>query len=482
MHDTNAEWEDDFAELEWLLGECRFKLERIEAETDPHLYPIDFYRGRIGNLEARLKRWRQRPSDWTSSVFLTVKQDLRLMLKQLGGLLASSDWQSPSSTPGPFKEQGDLQEEQNVYLRTSGSEMIKAYESAFFVEYYPMSERLRRRSIGFLTNSGMKALEVALIAYQTFAGGHLPMYCQAGYYFEGMSLIRDLYPQAKLLSADGIYALIDSGEPIGCLLLEPGVTWPVHDAVHMELLFDKLSRHRQDHPLFIVIDRTLTGIANPLFDKYADRLPDHIYLVCIESGIKYFQFGMELTNLGFFAVYGKELEHEETRERFVHFMNVLSGIPEPAAVWRLPRPSRVMLEKRMTRLARNANRLHDFFGDRLSKGQLISLYRSVQPKQRLSFGDEPWNGSLLYMQLPGMVTFQDYEAAACDWVKRSPPGLNLHFGGSFGFDMLRIGAVMESEEWAHNAALRISVGRDLASDLELKMHYFGTLLDKIKPM
>ncbi|WJH35259.1 hypothetical protein N6H14_04115 [Paenibacillus sp. CC-CFT747] len=354
--------------------------------------------------------------------------------------------------------------------------MIEAYETAFLQEYYPMSEGARSRTQACLTSSGMKALEVALLLYRTMTDRPLPLYHQVGYYYEGITLIRDLYPDARAVTVEDIYAMLDRGEEMGCLLLEPGLTWPVHEGIDLDLLFRKLERHRQSTPLFLIIDRTLTGMANPFFERYADRMPGHVVLVSIESGIKYWQLGLELTNLGFLVLSGEPVAHPETEERLTHLMGVLTGVPDPALVWRLPRPSRSVLERRMERLARNTNVLYSFLQERRKEGRVSRVYHSVQAGQGLRAGREPWMGSLLYVQLPGVVHYHEYEELAKHWAETAEPALCIHQGGSFGFDTMRLAAVEESPEREFNSALRLSVGRDTAEELAAKLVWLDRML------
>lgn len=471
-----SERTDDLHELKWLWGESLYKLTALENTEEPELVPLPFYREVLSHIRNRIDGYLENPASCAAVDFLRIKYELRMMLKQLGGVLSSSDWQSPSLTQSPVKEQGSRQTEVNVYLRTGGSDHLQRYEDRFFREYYPMSPESRARSAANLTVSGMKALEAALLISRILTSNRLPLYHQVGYYFEGITLLRDMYPDARSVSVEQIYEMVDNQEEMGCLLLEPGLTWPVREGIDLEILFSKLENHRQELPLFVIIDRTLTSIANPLFQRFADRLPEHVILVCVESGIKYFQFGMELTNLGFLAFCGSRVSDEPFAKLLEHVMNVLSGVPEPSLVWRLPEPSMPILQKRMHRLARNMNVLFEFFEELRSEGHVRSLFPSVPEFQPCQVLGEPWIGSLMYFQLPEVATFQEYERIAAEWVQQAPPSLHFHMGGSFGFDTMRVNAVEESPERENNSALRLSVGRDTMEELARKGAFFRKLL------
>ncbi len=145
------------------------------------------FRHRADQLLAELAHYDLHPMGCGFDRYITLKYEIRTLLKQLGPMLSGSDWQTPckllsDQEPEASAEVGYMQEEQGTYMRSYGSEFVKSYERRFAEQFFPMSYDCRQRSVGFLTTSGMKALEVALIAYKTHTGEAYPLYYQSGFF------------------------------------------------------------------------------------------------------------------------------------------------------------------------------------------------------------------------------------------------------------------------------------------------------------
>ncbi len=288
-------------------------------------------------------------------------------------------------------------------------------------------------------------------------------------------MARALMKEPKELTADEIYRKLDSQEPVGCLLVDPAVCWPVRPAVDLEILFVKLQRHRQKEPLYVIVDRTLTSLANPLFERYGDKLPAHVVLVAVESGIKYYQYGLDLANIGFVAAAGRQLQQDgEAVKRWVDLMGMLSASPDPTLVRMIPAPHEGRVKARLRRLNRNAHWFYAFLNYMKERGHIRRYYLSVEPSPRYVIDDRPWIGSVFYIRKDDGYSEADYQ----QWIDRlaasAPPELHFVSGGSFGFDTFRLNAV--SASGGSDNALRCSVGRDTIGQLLVRLRFLHDYL------
>lgn len=454
------------------LGELRWLLEGMGRELDYYksTYPnapfeqelAAAFARRHAALEGRVLAFIRQPQGCDWDAYLNLKYEIRKLYKQLGGIVSGSDWQTPGKLFGDSPQEltdevGFAQEEEGTYTRCYGSEAVKDYEHAAMSAFYSMPDSLADRSALFVTTSGMKALELALVAYRSLTRERLPCYCQDGFYGEGVTLARTLLGHAATADAEAICRMAEAGQPLGCLIVDPGLCWPVREPVDLPRLMEALIRHRQREPLFVIVDRTLTSLANPLFERYAERLPPHIVLICVESGIKYLQYGFDLANIGYAVVCAAALAEEEYRARWIELLSILDAGADPVTIRQLPAPDRRTAAARLARINRNAGQTAQFLRRLADEGLIRDYCASVQLGETYRIGGAPWLGSVFYIRLPGALSEEDYQARIDACVKAAPPQLHLVSGGSFGFDTLRLNALHGDTEDEY--ALRLSVGR-----------------------
>jgi hypothetical protein len=468
---------EDLSELSWLLSEIRKELKLYRNTFPGGPFELDLemaFARQIDVLEKQVGKYKNELEKSDLNAYLAVKYAIRTLYKQLGAVVAGSDWQSPckrlkDSPQAVPQEAGFPQEEQGTYMRSYGSETVKDHEEASMKAFYSLSEHLSKRSVGFLTTSGMKALELALVAYKSFTREALPFYCQRGFYGEGIDLARILLSNPlELISAD-ICELVESNKPIGGLLVDPGLSWPVRPAMDLARLFAGLSHHKQNEPLYVIVDRTFTSAANPLFERYSDLLPPHVVLISVESGIKYMQYGLDLANVGYLVALGRSMENNSHKEKWIGLLSLLDAGAEPVTARQLPTPDSRRLETRLSRLNRNAYWMDAFLTFMASEGKIAAFYRSVDPSPQLMLDKRQWMGSVFYIQFPGNYSEQDYQDWIDRFVKLSPQEEHFVSGGSFGFDTFRMNAVCDAD--GKENALRVSVGRDPLGQFLLKLKY-----------
>lgn len=454
----------DLKELMWLMEQCLLKVkevERIFSKSSLEIEMVNIIRQHCKLLSQQLEIYKNTPQKCTFLNFIKLKYNIRAVFKNLSGILTSSDWQSPAISTGSLvKEKGIGQINEDVYMRMNGHEFVTNFQDRFFSEYYRIPLALQKKTLGVLTNSGMKALEMALIAYKTITKDIFPIYFQEGYYFEGITLIKNIYSNAECISSTNIYQKIENNEDIGCLLIDPGTTWPIRDGINLDLFFEKLKHHRQKKPLFIIIDRTITSITNSILEKYEKMLPSHVVLIIVESGIKYFQLGLDLTNLGFVTFTGNIFRMKDFVDIINHLSSVLSAIPDPVLLQRLPDPNLPFVEERLDRMARNTRLLCSFFKYMVGRNLIKEVNTSVSMDKKYQINEYPWIGTLIYVKTLYSESLSDYANECENIVRNIQPNINIYSGSSFGFDTTRLCVVEEMFSSKLNCALRISVGRE----------------------
>lgn len=475
--------EESKEELKWLLNECIYKIESIDECFIDSIHEQDLavvFKKRVADLIDHIDTCDLLETSSYFTEYMKIKYKIRILLIQLAGVWSSSDWQSPSITRSELKEQGLRQIEQNTYMRSYGSEFIKTYTQDLINAYFDMSYECRRKIIGYLTCSGMKAMEAALISYKMIVKESFPVYYQLGFYYEGISLMESLLENVQSLSVEEIYAKLDSEDPIGCLVLDSATTWPAYVGIDLDILLKKVKTHKQDNLLFIIIDRTMASISSQLINQYGDNLPSYVVLICVESLLKYYQHGLDITNIGIILYVGSIFRIPKFSELINFLLKTLSATPDPSLVRRLPRPNRTMLEIRLSRMARNTHLIFSFFQYLQKKKLVCNALLGIDPDANLLIGKTKWVGSLLYVQLSKLYTLKDYEVISLKMVEDAPAALHFHNGTSFGFDTTRISHVFNYlEEKDESFALRISLGtynmKELIFITQYIFHHFTRL-------
>ncbi|MFD2333413.1 hypothetical protein ACFSR7_29485 [Cohnella sp. GCM10020058] len=474
----------DAEELRWLLKGIRRELGFYKA-----IYPDAPFELELAAAFARQQEALDRsttsfiddPATCTWDAYLGLKYEIRKLYKQLGGIVSGSDWQTPGKQlqggqQSLTDEAGFAQEEEGTYQRCYGSEAVKNYEDEAMKSFYGIPDELKSQSVLFLTTSGMKALELAIVAFRSFSDNRLPCVVQTGFYGEGVELARTLLDDIKEASPGEIYNLLETSQPVGCLIVDPAQCWPVRQPVHLRTLFKSLQRHRPSakEQLFVIIDRTLTGISNRMFERYAAGLPSHVVLISVESGIKYLQYGFDLANVGYLVACGQAMEAEAFRTRWIELLSILDAGASPLDVRQLPVPDLATVSARLGRFNRNASWMCAFLAYLKSQGRIRHYYLSVNPSDEFLLEGKHWLGSVFYIQLNEDLSEQDYQARIDACASAAPAGIHLVSGGSFGFDSLRINAV--HGDTPEENALRLSVGRAPLNQLMDTMRVLADLL------
>lgn len=466
----------DMDELFWLIEQCRQLIVNytaaIEYAYEQKLMAV--FATEVEVFHERVMRLLDIASEPYFGEFLKIKYDIRKMLKQLSSVIYSGDWQSPAKSSSLVSEHGNVQIETDRYMRISGSEYVKNYQRKFLAEFYPMAETYRERTIGYLTSSGMKALELALILYQVMSSDD-PVYFHSNFYYEGRLLLTYIFEKAVKVSPVEIYQKLRSEEEIGCLALTPAPIWPCDEKLDLTTLFELLQNHRQKKPLFIIMDRTECSIADELFIKYAGQIPGYVIFITFESLLKHYQYGLDITNLGFITITTRFVKQRYFRDLVDNLLHQLTAIPDHSVVQRLPLPNADYTKRRLARVARNCNILYSFFKEEMDEKRVWNVLRPIDPKANMTVLQEQWNGSLIFIQSQSNLNVESYYKLIRFIMEGLPRDLSMVEGQSFGFDTMRLGVVDELYNNS-NCALRISVGRDDLYTLMRKIIYLHRVL------
>lgn len=460
---------NDRAEVSWLIEELRFKI----AETSLVNKEItSILRANANELERLLH-----VADWSFEQFIYMKYRIRISLKLAAGLLTAADWQSPAYEDGI--EHG-LQSERGTYLRSNGSDYVKTYQEQYLNELFDIPSRYRSRLKGFVTCSGMKALEAALYMYKLTMRSHgdtdFPVYIQKGSYYESVAICSFIFDHAEVLTNDQIYEKLQAKEEIGCLLLDPGTLWPALDGIHLCRVFELLKKRRGSAPFFVIIDRTTTSITNQPFAHFLDDSPSNLILIVIESAMKYNQYGLDLCNQGFLAIYGNLMRHQKYSNLLIDIMNITTAFPSPTSLHALPAPNRAIMTNRLLRLTRNSEILYRELAPLADRGDIRVLFRAIETDEFRSSNDTPWTGGYVILQLNRCKRKDECEAFIREF-SRQHKDIFIYSGGSFGFDTTRF-TVLEDLSDLENCAIRISAGRDPFSIAQYKASIIRRYLEQ----
>ena len=461
---------EDIDELFWLHKECSKQVEILKQYNIIDCFNYNFielYHSRLSDIDKKIKMYESNKELFDFRKFIELKYELRIVLKQVVGLHTSFNWQSPASSydSNSLIECSLLQNNQFIYMRTHTSEELVRIEGMIAKEYYELLDS-DEKYVGHLTNSGMKALEVAIVLQKMTCLNDYPVYFHEGTYFESKELINRLYTNPIQIDTENLYFKLDSNEKINCIIVDTGVNWPVKKSVNLDLLFEKISHHNQREPLFVILDSTLSSVSNHIFSKYVEKIPKNVIIVTVESMLKYFQMGMELTNLGFVVFYGDMLKRQLYKDIVFDLLRTLTAIPDDSLIKRLPDLRVDYLKSRLKRITRNSRYLMGYCDYLKERGLIESVVSSSSEDNNFYIDDEPWLGGQLYLRFNRIDSIEQYEDISKCFIYNEKYKANISYGMSFGFDTTRVCAIQDLKcDGSSGLCLRVSVGKESLSEI-----------------
>jgi cystathionine beta-lyase/cystathionine gamma-synthase len=181
---------------------------------------------------------------------------------------------------------------------------------------------------------------------------------------------------------------------------------------------------------YLIVDNTGLSVS---CQPFALAAPD-VRLVVFESLLKYAQLGMDRANAGVIVARSQDADRLDAYREHLG-----TNIPD-VAVHVLPPPDRVVLERRLARLQRNALHLAECLDERAPPGIAVvypgvGAHRGSAGATRLGFR----GGCLAVVLVDDDRRLERQqrviEAAVAEATRRN---VRLHAGSSFGFDTTRI--------------------------------------------
>ena len=347
-------------------------------------------------------------------------------------LVGAADWQSPSflhsAVSAAGRQNGRIRAHWNDYKRDRHLD-ADAYERDYLAAMIDGSAGLR----ALLTSCGMAAF-TTILSFLSLEGkldGHV--IAGAGLYHESRLLLeRTLRNRIRFVDERDTPALlraIDELNPSAIFLDSlSNTTWmPVPE------LAPVIERLRGTDT-YLVVDNTCLSVSCQPFALAGAS----VRLLVFESLLKYAQLGLDRANAGVVVA------HADDAELLSRYREHLGTNVADVAVHALPAPDRLVLERRLGRLQRNALLLATRLSERAPPAVTV-VYPGLAPHSARRL---PFRGGCVTIVLPGHDPELRREralvqAAVAEAARR---GVALLAGSSFGFDTTRIYLTAEGAE------------------------------------
>lgn len=157
-----------------------------------------------------------------------------------------------------------------------------------------------------VTRSGMASIDLALKTSLFFVKNKEPYLVSFFKYFEIEALLQlngslGAYKEHNHVSfSDFIKSIKETNADI--ILLECPTSLPISENIQYSKVISVLNKLPRNKVRFLILDTTLDG---PLKnrDDFIKRLPENVIVLDIVSGIKFYNLGLELTNLGIINIW-----------------------------------------------------------------------------------------------------------------------------------------------------------------------------------
>ncbi len=469
-----ADLDGDLGELSFLCSAAQERLARLEACL-PAACPSPPTRELLGRMVAsarrryralggrvRALRGEAQCAPRSRSLVERVATErasladrLRVEQALLAALLGAPDWQSPSFlhsvAPAAGRQTGRIRAHWNDYKRDRHAD-ADAYEHRYVEQMIDGPAGLR----ALLTGCGMAAFTTILgwlVGEGKLSG---PVLAGRGLYHESRLLLERMLP--------GRVRFVDEADT-------PAFVEAIAELRPSALFLDTLSNTRwmpaPDLPAviealrgtgtYLVLDNTCLSVSCQPFALAGDSLR----LVVFESLLKYAQLGLDRANAGVIVARLADVESLESYRE--HLGTNVSDVSAHA----LPPPDRAVLERRLTRVQRNAIQLAESLEERAPPGVAI-VYPGLGAASR-------WGGAARLPFRGGCiaVVFGDCEERlerqhrlVCEAVaEASRRGIRLLAGSSFGFDTTRVYLTAAGAEYG-TPFVRIATGTEHRLELE----------------
>lgn len=399
---------------------------------------------------------------------------LRVLYADMGAVLASPNWQSPSFWHSQHSqagtETGTISVSTNDYKRDM-HEDEKRYGQQFVRTYvdYPM----RLPPFAYPTSSGMSAVATVLISLQGTMQKDDVVLAGKSSYFQNKWQLEKLFP-GKLQYVDefdttGILEAVQRLQPALVFLdtLCGAESLPIPN---LSILVPKLSDLLPKHST-LVLDNTVRATSyQPLRDLPLKPLGG-MKLIVVESLLKFHQFGCDRVPGGIiWAPAGSEQGLFETR------MHMGTMMPD-SVVHTMPAPNRPLFDARLMRIGRNAQHLARMLHEAAAHSSVIESVIHPSLPHYLGYAwtkDLAFQGPFITLRFKeGKQKVSQYDAFVSRVQKiAKEKGVDIVGGTSFGFDTTRLYVTARYATGITNPFVRISVGTETIEEIEALARVF----------
>lgn len=394
---------------------------------------------------------------------------VRALVGISGSLLASVDWQSPSSAHSIFSEAGaqtgKITGTVNDYKRDHNID-AENYEHAFRSEYIDATLRIPPNI--YTTSSGMAAFTTIVNTLHLDGLLSGPVFVGQSCYFECKKILEKFCENNIFyfdeMNTDSLLLKVQELQP-SAIFLDTLCNTEAVAVPDTKTIITSLSQELR-RPTVLVLDNTGLGISYQPF-KDLPLLPSKLNLIVFESLIKYHQFGMDRTPAG--IIWTKAISPFGVSGWRMHLGTTLSD----SAVLSLPKPNRALLTKRMARMNRNAEYLASTLDAHIKTLTKTPYSHVVYPGLSTYPGaawtkNLPFHGSFFVLACksnePEISLHKTFISVAIDEARRAK--INLVSGTSFGFDTTRIYLTALHATEVTKPFMRISVGTESWDEIQ----------------
>lgn len=410
-----------------------------------------------------------------------ASERLRVLQSVSAGLIASLDWQSPTfahalaSQAG--RQEGLIRATINDYKRDRHFD-AENYERAFAREYLSLPSH--RLSEVCVMASGMAAFTTIVL--------HILSMCQSGdtvligkdSYFQNKRVLRYAFgSRMRFVDEMDVEGILNAVKETNAraLFLDTACNNASMAVPNLNALVLGLSKVVKQ-PLYLVLDNTVRSMTF----QPASLLPlfgHALRLVVFESLMKFHQFGADRVTAGLAWAVGCPRD-----ALFTTRMHAGTNIPD-GHIHALPEPDRVVLQRRLDRLGRNAQWLAEALDQYLRQTPSLIISHVVYPGLA-SHPGYAWTKDMSFHGSYFVLAFADRSAkpemydrfvnAVMTEAKKA--GVPINGGTSFGFDMTRIYLTARYAGEGTVPFLRVSVGMETIDEIKRLKEVFVHAIER----
>lgn len=488
MHATLADLRDDLADLLALAESAGGQVSRHRARLaqsgsdyrpETHAFLTEEsdrlagrYLGMAENLRSALNEataWADADVPRLTELKHATADLLRSYQANLAFVLSAGDWQSPtflhSLVPQAGAQTGKIVGTRNDYKR-DGHLDADVYEKAFRKEYIDGMALFPPEVC--LTSSGMAAF-ATLVSFLQSEGVRGPILVGSASYFENKVVLRKAFPGQIVYvdesDADAVVAAAKRLRP-QAVFLDTVCNFATLALPDMAALVPRLLATLSRKSFLVIDNAGMAAMCQPL--SWLPKFGIHARLFVVESLNKYYQFGFDRVTAGVVWTTGGLMPCGIRQTR----INLGTNVPD-ASVLALPEPDRRLLDRRMGRMGRNAQRLAETLEAYLAEHPKTSVAHVVYPglpthPSSAWAKDRRFHGGFLALAFkPGCQDVPSYKKFVDRAIEKArDAGVDLVSGTSFGFDVTRVYLTTIHYTSVTKPFVRISVGTETAAELD----------------